>query len=742
MKKKILFVVTLCMTLFLVTSCLVQKETLATPQNVKVSSSGLVTWDAVDNAEKYYVVYENEEGSYNVTVTETKYQLEDVESAWTITVIAKAPKYSNSLVSEAVEFVGENQEEIAELTELFIDTFLGDKKPNLSAEEAARYDADAKYLKQAVKKIVSLGYKQDVAEDIVEMYQDGSSDVFGIVTTTLNVLNLYSDEEITSFLYYLEVALVGYLISVRNEYADFNNSYVELIDGVITNFQNADLELVNHVYNIIKTTKYLSSSLTPIIAQIGEIVEEFDTVKAEKIYSVKSSLVKALKKNLVDKEDLIYVFGFIGGFKESVDTIASNIDSTDAAPWVSYVLVIYNEISPLLDEIDSEELVTTIENGYVGFLDFIDGISEEFIEDILNKETMEEMLVQLVASALQNLLPEPSEIGKIDVELTLTMIETILEGIFGEDVPTITELLGLSEEQIKEYLESSANLEESLYECFYNIINNDGIVDAIVKAMKYTSNSDFSGSVFIEDDEMIPEHTKEFMKKYGIEKFGLEHSGSFYEIIEPIKVEGNSAVLTIKTLEVWVYTAADGDEGNLFVQTIYEEINYTVTNANDLLPLIKIAVKEFLNCEKEVVAMLNTLIKLLPSLSLPEGTLPDEALSVLDVIAKLDDKALDNLVSVLFDLVDSALTYVETIDLNQLILMLEHTDVIEFSEFKEFVQGFGTSENIQLMKSLISEIADVFEQLDMIDEIGYESKSEFINDTNNAIDEFFQITLE
>lgn len=742
MKKKILFVVTLCMTLFLVTSCLVQKETLATPQNVKVSSSGLVTWDAVDNAEKYYVVYENEEGSYNVTVTETKYQLEDVESAWTITVIAKAPKYSNSLVSEAVEFVGENQEEIAELTELFIDTFLGDKKPNLSAEEAARYDADAKYLKQAVKKIVSLGYKQDVAEDIVEMYQDGSSDVFGIVTTTLNVLNLYSDEEITSFLYYLEVALVGYLISVRNEYADFNNSYVELVDGVITNFQNADLELVNHVYNIIKTTKDLSSSLTPIIAQIGEIVEEFDTVKAEKIYSVKSSLVKALKKNLVDKEDLIYVFDFIGGFKESVDTIASNIDSTDAAPWVSYVLVIYNEISPLLDEIDSVELVTTIENGYVGFLDFIDGISEEFIEDILNKETMEEMLVQLVASALQNLLPKPSEIGKIDVEVTLTIIDTILEEIFGEDVPTITELLGLSEEQIKEYLESSANLEESLYECFYNIINNEGIVDAIVKAMKYTSESNFSGSVIIEDDETIPEHAKEFMKKYGIEKFGLEHSGSFYEIIEPIKVEGNSAVLTIKTLEVWVYTAADGDEGNLFVQTIYEEINYTVTNANDLLPLIKICVKEFLNCEKEVVAMLNTLIKLLPSLSLPEGSLPDEALSVLDVIAKLDDKALDNLVSVLFDLVDSALTYAETIDLNQLILMLEHTDVIEFSEFKEFVQGFGTSENIQLMKSLISEIADVFEQLDMIDEIGYESKSEFINDTNDAIDEFFQITLE
>lgn len=736
MKKRILFVVTLCMTLFLVTSCLVQKEILTTPQNVKVSASGLVTWNAVDNAEKYYVVYENEETSKNVTVTETKYQLEDTESAWTITVTAKASKYSNSNASEPIEFVSENQEVIAELTELFIENFLGEKKPNLSAEASSRYDADAKYLKQAVKKMVSLGFEQDTVEEIVDMYASGSGDVFEVLTTTLNILNLYSDEEIISSLYFLEVALVGHLISVRNEYIVWKQASDEIIDGVIEAFQNADVDLVNHVYNIIKTAKELSSSLTPIIAQIVEIVEEFDTVKAEKIYTVKSNLVKALKKNLVNKEDLVYVFDFIGSLKGSVDLIADNIDA-DAAPWVTYALLIYKEISPFLDEIDNEELVTTIENGYVGFLDFIDGISKEFIENILSKETVEEMLVELVVSALQNLLPEASEIGKIDVDATFDMVNAIIKEIFGEDSSSITELLGLTEKQIKEYLEASANLEESLYECFYNIINDENIVEAVVKAMKYSTNTEFSYSETW--DEIVPEYAKEFMEKYGIEKFGLEHSNSFYEIVEPIEVEGASATLVVKTLHVIVYYKAYGIVEELVIETTYNESKYIVNNANELLPLIKICVKEFLNCEEDLVAMLNVLIKALPSLSVLEGIIPSE---VLDAVNKLDDKALDELVSVLFDLVDKALVYAETIDLNQLILMLSHTDYVEFSEFQALVQGFGTQENVKLIKNLISEIADVLETVEMIDEIGYESKTQFINDTNNAIDEFFGLTIE
>lgn len=761
MKKKFLLIVTLLLALFTVASCDKTTETLATPQNVKVSADGLVTWNAVEHAEKYYVVYENEETSEHATVTETKYQLEDTSVSWNITVSAKASKYLNSEKSEVVEFTPADQKEVTDLIDNLIDTFLGEKDPTLTPELAAQYDSYAKYFKEVAKKAVKLGYKEDVAEEIVEMISE-PKDMFGMLTSTLNVLNLYSEEQVVSTLYAMEIAIVGQLINIRQMLVAYEPSLVDLVDQVIEVLQNADVDLVEHLYSILGTAKSLVSSLTPIIAQINDVVSQYEegTLTAKTVYDIKSTLVKALKVNAIAKEDLVYIFDLVIDLSDALGT-ALDLCLSSGLEYIKNVIDIDVDIDAIVEmyggtlknlvaslgDLDAEELATNVQESYTAVIDFIDGIKEEYIDAVLSRENPVEMLVHIAVDVIQIVLPEASEIGKVDPEETIALINVILKQIIGENCPSITELFGITEEQIAAYVNACADFEESIYECFYNIIHAEGIKDAIINAMHFSCNE--SGFVhqyegfYVYDDVIdyttVPEFAKEFMEKYDITSFDYDYSTSSYTIVEPIVSTENSASFVVKkvTFITHGYTYTDGRK-EISVDAHYNEETYTVSNANDLVPLIQICVNEFVKCEDDLLVLVNTLISFISSLSMPEGTLPEEVAMIFAMVSQLEDKQFDKLVGLVFDLLVKAADYVETIDANKLVLMLSHTEYLEFSEFQALVKGFGTSENITLIKDLINEVANVIEKLDLFETIGYESKEEFVSQINNAIDDFFK----
>lgn len=69
---------------------------LSAPQNVEISATGTITWDAVENATSYVVKIGSDENA----TTATSYQVQDTSAAFTFGVYAKAEGYADSEVSE------------------------------------------------------------------------------------------------------------------------------------------------------------------------------------------------------------------------------------------------------------------------------------------------------------------------------------------------------------------------------------------------------------------------------------------------------------------------------------------------------------------------------------------------------------------------------------------------------------------------------------------------------------------
>lgn len=81
-----------------------EPETLATPSNVQISDTGLITWNAVENATSYVVTINSE----NNSVSGTSFQVLSTLNDFYYSVYAKADGYKDSLPSETKFFEGNN----------------------------------------------------------------------------------------------------------------------------------------------------------------------------------------------------------------------------------------------------------------------------------------------------------------------------------------------------------------------------------------------------------------------------------------------------------------------------------------------------------------------------------------------------------------------------------------------------------------------------------------------------------
>ena len=97
--KKIFSLFLLVFIIFGLTSCNTDK-TLATPANVQLSDSGLITWDVVPNAKSYIVIINDQQ-----YIVETPFYLvSSLKNDFTYSVIACADGYTNSVASEVLTF--------------------------------------------------------------------------------------------------------------------------------------------------------------------------------------------------------------------------------------------------------------------------------------------------------------------------------------------------------------------------------------------------------------------------------------------------------------------------------------------------------------------------------------------------------------------------------------------------------------------------------------------------------------
>ncbi|MGN1093830.1 MAG: hypothetical protein ACI4SC_02505 [Candidatus Neoclostridium sp.] len=78
------------------------KGTLSAPQNVRVDKTGLVSWDAVENAASYVVELNGEQ----TETQSTEFMPSDTDEDFSVTVYAVAPHYKKSAPSDPVNFSG------------------------------------------------------------------------------------------------------------------------------------------------------------------------------------------------------------------------------------------------------------------------------------------------------------------------------------------------------------------------------------------------------------------------------------------------------------------------------------------------------------------------------------------------------------------------------------------------------------------------------------------------------------
>ena len=94
--KRIINLTVICLILLIAFSgCGKKEKILNTPNNVVLSDSGLLSWDAVENAESYTVTINDK----TFTTKTTSYQVQSLSTDFTYSVTANAEGYTSSIPS-------------------------------------------------------------------------------------------------------------------------------------------------------------------------------------------------------------------------------------------------------------------------------------------------------------------------------------------------------------------------------------------------------------------------------------------------------------------------------------------------------------------------------------------------------------------------------------------------------------------------------------------------------------------
>ena len=744
MKKRFFAFLIFVMSLVLVTSCDInkKKEKLETPTNVAASDEGLVTWDEVKNADAYFVEINEENKKYNTTVYECQYQLENLNDDCTITVVAKGDKYTDSDKSVAISYVGANTKKQEVLYKDLVESTLGEKSEDLTSEDAVAYDKAAAYLKKAAKNVVALGYNEETIQTIVTSISNAGSDPTAIATALVTILSTYNTEDIKMALYYGEIKLIGALYSARSGISGNENAEtgVALIDKVLEVLESKDLETVEHLCNILAVVKDLSKDVElkvmPLVTVLMQEVQS-GNITANTIYRLKNAAVGVLGAHLVDVEDVQYFFDLATSVSNELQAVfeAQLVNASGTAKMVFEVMI---EILPQLPNVDITEVYAKGQEIYLAVLKAIEGISEEFIEEVLRYEDPIQMVVYAVAALVPQYLPEtfeiPAEFADVVVAFANKAISELIK-LEGNDV-TIETLIGLTEEEVKSVLVSAINLVNSLGTAVIDVAKNPEFakIAAELTKIKVNNSASISYSQIAPNQTFNDYYFQEVMKKYEI----TSGDGFEYHVAYELYLDEVVTDTKVSCTYVEIYIAdVIRDENNTI---LYYEYKLTIKemlfeNLQNLLPLVALFDGKLDTTTTNLTALVNALLAVVGKVQLNEALASTEVgqqiASILAIVSQLKVGDVDALLGNVYELVGMLVKYVSTLNINELAYTIAKGDT---DQLTLLLAGFASQESVAVAHELVVNAGDVLEKLNMLSAMGFETKEDFVAQVTAIVD--------
>ena len=719
-----------------------KKEKLETPTNVAVSEEGLVTWDEVKNADAYFVEINEENKKYNTTVYECQYQLENLNNDCTITVVAKGDKYTDSDKSVAISYVGANTKKQEVLYKDLVESTLGEKSEDLTSEDAVAYDKAAAYLKKAAKNVVALGYNEETIQTIVTSISNAGSDATAIATALVTILSTYNTEDIKMALYYGEIKLIGALYSARSGISGNENAEtgVALIDKVLEVLESKDLETVEHLCNILAVVKDLSKDVElkvmPLVTVLMQEVQS-GNITANTIYKLKNAAVGVLGAHLVDVEDVQYFFDLATSVSNELQAVfeAQLVNASGTAKMVFEVMI---EILPQLPNVDITEVYAKGQETYLAVLKAIEGISEEFIEEVLRYEDPIQMVVYAVAALVPQYLPEtfeiPAEFADVVVAFANKAISELIK-LEGNDI-TIETLIGLTEEEVKSVLVSAINLVNSLGTAVIDVAKNPEFakIAAELTKIKVNNSASISYSQIAPNQTFNDYYFQEVMKKYEI----TSGDGFEYHVAYELYLDEVVTDTKVSCTYVEIYIAdVIRDENNTI---LYYEYKLTIKemlfeNLQNLLPLVALFDGKLDTTTTNLTALVNALLAVVGKVQLNEALASTEVgqqiASILAIVSQLKVGDVDALLGNVYELVGMLVKYVSTLNINELAYTIAKGDT---DQLTLLLAGFASQESVAVAHELVVNAGDVLEKLNMLSAMGFETKEDFVAQITAIVD--------
>lgn len=744
MKKRFFAFLILALSLTLVTSCDIntKKEKLEVPTNVVVNDEGLVTWNEVKNANAYFVEINEENKEYNTTVYECEYQLENLNNDCTITVVAKGDNYNDSDKSAAVSYVGANTKKQEVLYKDLVDSTLGEKSADFTPEEAAAYDKAAAYLKKAAKNAVVLGYNEETIQTIVASISNAGSDTTAIATALVTILSTYNTEDIKMALYYGEIKLIGALYNARSEVSKNENAEtaVALIDKALEVLENKDLETVEHLCNILAVVKDLSKDaelkVMPLVTILMQEVQS-GNITANTIYKLKNAAVDVLGAHLVDVEDVQYFFDLVTSVSAELQAVfESELVNVSGTSKIVFEVII--GILPQLQNVDITEVYAKGQEVYIAVLKAIKDISEEFIEEVLSYENPIQMVVYAVAAVVPQYLPETFEIPAELADVVITLANKALGGykVLGETITSIKDLIGLTDEEVKDVLLSAINLVNSLGTAVIDVAKNPEFakIAAELTKIKVNNSSSVSYSQISPDQTFNDYYFQEIMKEYEITSGDSFEYHTVYEVyIDEVVTE---TTVSCTYVEIYISNIVrDENEAILYYEYELTVKEMLFENLQNLLPLVALFDGKLDATTTNLTALVNALLAVVGKVQLNEALAGTEVgqqiASILAIVSQLQVGDLDALLGNVYQLVGMLVKYVSTLNINELAYAIAKGDA---DQLTLVLAGFASKESVAVAHELVTNVGDVLEKLDMLSAVGFETKEDFVAQITAMVD--------
>lgn len=732
--KKVLSLFVALLTIFVLFGCNPENKTLDTPSNIKISDTGLITWDAVSNATSYVVTINSE--SY-ITKTNS-YQVKDITRDFNFTVKAMADGYESSSESSKIDFTGTSTASRNEMYQYCIDNFLGSKE---DAEDEKTYETNVELFKIACDKAYDNGVTLDVLESFVDIIMNTEKpDIQTIVLSLLMNSTTLSKDQVLGMSYFLNYTLQALINNMVFSFKDtgLDVSLKEISNLLVRNNLEIATAFASIANQALDTYRQLSIQVIP---QISELFKDgtFDK-NPEKIVQIKDAAVQILLANTLKESDMVVLIDFVRDALTALKpyladlTIADNIKLGD----------ILTELEGALKDVQSSDIAKGITMTYVYLVSNLNVITKELLEKAFTYETPEQIIACIVLYALKDNLPTV-ELEDANLKAIIDSIYNNLKDQFKLPANSLQELLGMTTEDYNSLVSAVVKLINDEANVLNRFLGDSENIDAILKAMNFTVEtiSEGSSKSLIGDEINNDEYLKRLFEEYGYESIDDLTVGVAYTLTNVTLENGVITYVELSIIPQKITTKDIIDSTGTTTTTVsiisYDYIIKTVVveNTEDLLPLVEKLVQVIKNEANLTITDVLAIVRLLPKV----GLITDEtAKSIITMLANAKEEDVKLVVSDLISVVEKVLTFVKEKGLNEVIKLVLN------NQLDEVIKLFD-EDTCALLDKLVEDLGTLIENANGFPmnyvfgdtEIKYDSKEEFVSGLKAIVDMLRQL---